>query len=157
MANWTNARRVNEISPVSCCSCVVPQAFTDGWYFVLVSYYFLPYFLDSSTKPHSRLPFPYFKKYSPIIHGWQSLSLHVPYADLSSQVFMFHALIGIIWVHSNADATLLVVFERPSNFLAAVICAVPNFFINLTFSSHTSPAFSSFGTIVFIRILNSSI
>ena len=53
------------------------------------------------------------------------------------------------WVHSQF---LLVVLEHPSTFLAAAICTVSSCFTNCAFPSHTSPAYSSFGTITFIRI-----
>ena len=53
---------------------------------------------------------------------------------------------------SALSTVLLVVCEHPSAFLVAVICAVSSCFTDFVFHSHTSLAYSSLGTITFIRI-----
>ena len=49
------------------------------------------------------------------------------------------------------NTLLLVVLEHPSTFSAAVIRTVSTCLTDFAFSSHASPAHSSFGTITFIR------
>ena len=53
---------------------------------------------------------------------------------------------------SALNTVLLVILEHLVIFVAAVICTVSACFTNFAFPSHTSPAYSSFGTITFIRI-----
>ena len=55
---------------------------------------------------------------------------------------------------SSLNTVLRVVLEHPINstFLAAVVCTVSSCFTNFAFPSHTCPAYSSFGTIAFIKI-----
>ena len=50
------------------------------------------------------------------------------------------------------NAVLLVVIEHPSPFLFGVICTVSSCCTNLALPSHSSHAYSSFGTITFTRI-----
>ena len=55
--------------------------------------------------------------------------------------------------NSALNTVLLVVLEHPSTFLPVVaICTVSSSFTNFAFRSHTSPAYSSYCTVIFIGI-----
>ena len=105
-------------------------------------------FFDYVIPSYSSSRFCYFLSYSPINYGWQPLfrqffTYYSPFNFLTS----LFVLSGYI-----PSSVLLVVLEHPSICLAAVICAVSSFFTNFVFPSHTSPAYSNFGTITSIRI-----
>ena len=64
--------------------------------------------------------------------------------------FNFLASLSVLrgYIPSSAlNTVLLVVLEHHSIFLAAIICTVSNCFTNFAFPSHSSPAYSNFGTI----------
>ena len=75
--------------------------------------------------------------------------LHVLYCHFNFLTSLF-VLSGYI-PNSALNTALFVVLEHPSISLAAVICTVSSCFTNFASPSHTSPAYSNFGTITFIR------
>ena len=75
------------------------------------------------------------------------LTLYCHFIFLTSLVY-FSGYIPSSALH----AVLLVVLEHPRTFLAAVICTVSSCFTNFAFPSHTTSAYSSFGTITLIII-----
>ena len=64
---------------------------------------------------------------------------------------MSRLVLGGYTPNSVVDTVLLDELEHPSTFLAVVVCTVSSCFTNFAFSSRTSPAYSCFGTITFIR------
>ena len=86
---------------------------------------------------------------------WQPLFWHVRYFILPFQ--LSHVSLCFIWAHIPNSAleywciTRRTSFEHPSTFFAAAICSAPSCFTSFAFPSYTC-AYSSFGTITFIRI-----
>lgn len=75
------------------------------------------------------------------------LTFHCP-SDLLVSVFVF----GGYNPNAALKVVLLVVFEHLCTFIAAIICTVFSCYTNFVFPSHSFSAYSSSGTITFIRI-----
>ena len=110
-------------------------------------------FLDYVIPSYPSSTFCCFLPYSPISYGWRLLFLAYSSLYIAISTFSRFYLFSSGYIPtSSLNTVLLVVLEHPSIFLAAVICTVFQLFSNFAFPSHTSPAYSSFGTITFIKI-----
>ena len=110
----------------------------------MVSSYILPNILDYAIPPLFHLALLLLS----LIQPYQ-LWLATSFLATFSRLYLFAS--GHI-SSSALDIVLLVVLEHPSTLLAAVFGTVSSCFTNFVFPSHTSPAYSSFGTITLIRI-----
>ena len=136
--------------------CLVPPKliYEQLLYLFLVSSYILPSFLDYAIPPYSSSLFCYFLSYIQPCQLWLATSF-LAYSLLYIAIFPFSRLYLFLrgYIPIPALSTvLLVVLEHPGTFLAAVVCTVSSCLTNFAFPSHSSPAYSSFGTITLIRI-----